>query len=74
MLPPLDMAPDAPRSVPLSAVSFLGGFRTRPAEYVAPSLKRSASEPHTQPGIASICGAADQLGLLRDQTLTDIDL
>jgi hypothetical protein len=40
----IPIAPAAPLHVTLSAVSFLGGFRTPAAEHAAPSLKRPASE------------------------------
>jgi hypothetical protein len=40
----IPIAPAARPHVPLSAVSFLGGFRTPAAEYAALSLKRPASE------------------------------
>ena len=40
----ITIPPAARPHVPLSAVSFLGGFRTPAAEHAAPSLKRPASE------------------------------
>src|ERR1700751_5302259 len=40
----IPIAPAETLYVPLSAVSFLGGFRTPAAEHAAPSLKRPASE------------------------------
>src|ERR1700751_5773953 len=46
----IPIAPAETLYVPLSAVSFLGGFRTPAAEHAAPSLKRPASETLPTPG------------------------
>ncbi len=54
----IPIAPAVRPDVPLSAVSFLGGFRTPAAEYAAPSLKPPASETLNNCGssrAAAIC-------------------
>src|SRR6201987_1974550 len=67
----IPIAPAETLYVPLSAVSFLGGFRTPAAEHAAPSLKRPASETLPNSGIASRTRSRNAGDLLRTSNHQD---